>query len=199
MILQGRTKTWPHSLESDSYQRPITAIPLGKESVKEVGQIEHGRNMKTDALNHLSWFLPTARQCCRAVCATSSMKPARAEGDGVTKSPACHQPQVPWGKERARGAVTLHLTVPGRNHVPPLPIVPSSKGWILPPPGRPAVNACSLLHWDRLAPEQPLRQAPASRRPRQTCKSSCSPPHIYGASLDFILMGENPGGVTGLT
>lgn len=33
----------------------------------------------------------------------------------------------------------------------------------------------------------------------QTCKSSRSPPHIYGASLNFILMGENPGGVTGLT
>ena len=36
--------------------------------MKEVGQIEHSRNMKTDALNHLSWFLPTARQRCRAVC-----------------------------------------------------------------------------------------------------------------------------------
>ena len=33
-----------------------------------MGQIEHSRNMKTDALNHLSWFLPTARQRCRAVC-----------------------------------------------------------------------------------------------------------------------------------
>ena len=33
----------------------------------------------------------------------------------------------------------------------------------------------------------------------QTCTSSRSPPHIYGASLDFILMGEDPGGVTGLT
>lgn len=33
-----------------------------------MGQIEHSRNMKTDALNHLSWFLPTARQRCRAGC-----------------------------------------------------------------------------------------------------------------------------------
>lgn len=27
-----------------------------------MGQIEHSRNMKTDARNHLSWFLPTAQQ-----------------------------------------------------------------------------------------------------------------------------------------
>ena len=73
------------------------------------------------------------------------------------------------------------------------------KGWTLPLPGKASSHTCSLLHWDGLPPEQPLRQAPASRRPRQTCKSSRSPPHIYGASLDFILMGENPGGVTGLT
>lgn len=78
MILQGRTKTWPHLLEPDSYQRPITDFPLGKESMKEVGQIEQSRNVKTDVLDHLSRFLPSAQHCCRttAVSATSSTNPA---------------------------------------------------------------------------------------------------------------------------
>lgn len=80
----------------------------------------------------------------------------------------------------------------------PFPPCPP-QGMDTPPSRQGQQSQCSLLHWDRFPPEQPLRQAPASRRPRQTCKSSHSPPHTYGASLDFILMGENPGGVTGLT
>lgn len=67
-----------HLVEPDSYQRPITGFPVGKESMKEVGQIEQSRNVKTDALNHLPWFLPTAQHRCRAisVSVTSSTNPA---------------------------------------------------------------------------------------------------------------------------
>lgn len=49
-----------HLVEPDSYQRPIVGFPVGKESMKEVGQIEQSRNVKTDALNHSPRFLPTA-------------------------------------------------------------------------------------------------------------------------------------------
>jgi len=84
--------------------------------MKEVGHVEQSRNVKTDALNHPSRFLPTAQHCCRATpisAASSTNLPEQRKGDDKASRPVLSS-----GSHLGEAGLQSQGVVPGSALVP---------------------------------------------------------------------------------
>lgn len=162
--------------------RAITDVPVGTESKKKAEWTEPSRNVKTDALNHLSLSLPRAWHHCGAtfVSATSPVDPACPEGMARWRALCRHHCCLSSGV----GASALACgREPRKDRVPsfPLPVAASQP--------RADFNLCTRLFWDRVAPvwllSKPCMQD-AKRALNPAPQGSLTQPHPGGGGPTLV-------------